>query len=740
MNNILSLPQGVIYEMFLHKTKSAYIKIRKYVYALLDHNEEGRLLKKYVIVERLLQENQMLHVCTCDLDDCLHIKQVEKLWPTFILEEDEEEFNIIQLDQSLYGVYCAENRTYSIIKKLQKSNRCLVCEKSPEKCVHANYFKSNCHTQDIPITQPQPVEFPSISKQKIPIPLDSAPNIVHYQSEDLRNYCLGIYPQHLVPPFNPNLKCEHGFLYSQADPILSGYLTKAKATIHMSHIDLECSIYYRPSDGDCQCVQQYDGRSHLLLNLDNSNLYSYIWLLEILNNTQETRYPLACAFRSANRTRSILGQLCMKEYMRSKLREAYNSFIRLLHMDFEYMYECEVCGPEVETIVCDGIMSGCQKEQMPSFKIPAAPALEIPDCELANRVFINKATTRKQLEKYAGLNRGRYKDIPEEIPDNEFQLLCQNLSSNPPLQNAVTSAGNPCPLSLQLIFGELSRCSPTVGLFQIAGKRYESVRSILQEISNGDFSKLEIELPVLKKSCPLLIKFLSSQDIQKPLISSLLHSVLLAIEAPFVGKEMPGRYFYGPSSEAHETLGYFPNYPVRHRNAKYAANNNHRDTLAPECRKYSQRHPTLTPGMLTLFCPHGICLGFQIMETPESPKTVFDILMVRFKRMPKLIIYDNSCHLHTYALKREPVRFQDTRFMVDRLHFKRGHIGCSLGYGMNTYSTDPSIASINSQVNEQANRFIHNLSTQMSFMGPENAIQHLKIFFALRNAQKSVYF
>ena len=59
---------------------------------------------------------------------------------------------------------------------------------------------------------------------------------------------------------------------------------------------------------------------------------------------------------------------------------------------------------------------------------------------------------------------------------------------------------------------------------------------------------------------------------------------------------------------------------------------------------------------------------------------------------------------------------------------------------MNTYSTDPSIASINSQVNEQGNGFIHNFSTQMSLMGPENAIQHLKIFFALRNAQKSVYF
>ncbi len=141
-----------------------------------------------------------------------------------------------------------------------------------------------------------------------------------------------------------------------------------------------------------------------------------------------------------------------------------------------------------------------------------------------------------------------------------------------------------------------------------------------------------------------------------------------------------------------------------------------------------------------MFCRHGICQGFQVMASVESPKTAFDILLRRFKKMPRLLIYDNACHLHLYALKREPTRFRDTRFMVDRLHYRVGHVGCTVGYSMDTYAADKDIANINSQANEQANAALRRLATQLTYMGPGNLIIHTAVFLALRNRDKMTQF
>ena len=124
------------------------------------------------------------------------------------------------------------------------------------------------------------------------------------------------------------------------------------------------------------------------------------------------------------------------------------------------------------------------------------------------------------------------------------------------------------------------------------------------------------------------------------------------------------------------------------------------------------------------------------MVDAESPRIAFEIFVQRFRRIPQMLIYDNACKLHIYALKREPSRFQNTRFLVDRLHFPRGHVGCSLGYSMDTYQTNEDIRGVNSQVNEQANSNLRRLSTSFSYKSPENVIHHTKVFLALRNYDK----
>ena len=68
--------------------------------------------------------------------------------------------------------------------------------------------------------------------------------------------------------------------------------------------------------------------------------------------------------------------------------------------------------------------------------------------------------------------------------------------------------------------------------------------------------------------------------------------------------------------------------------------------------------------------------------------------------------------------------------MVDRFHYPN-HVGCSLGYKMDSYSADENIVNLNSQVCEQANRDLRRLSTSATFMTPENLMQHVKVFLAI---------
>ena len=104
--------------------------------------------------------------------------------------------------------------------------------------------------------------------------------------------------------------------------------------------------------------------------------------------------------------------------------------------------------------------------------------------------------------------------------------------------------------------------------------------------------------------------------------------------------------------------------------------------------------------------------------------------------MPQLrIVYDNSCNLHKFALSREPVRFSETVFLIDRLHFL-DHTSCTLGYSVNAYYSDPTIKTLNTQVNEQANSDLRNLSKQVAHMTPQNVILYVKTFLAERNRHK----
>ena len=61
----------------------------------------------------------------------------------------------------------------------------------------------------------------------------------------------------------------------------------------------------------CKIIVTYDEAPDLLLNVDNKHLLSYTWLFDILHDIQETRFPLAAAFRSTKQTRKVCSLIAM---------------------------------------------------------------------------------------------------------------------------------------------------------------------------------------------------------------------------------------------------------------------------------------------------------------------------------------------------------------------------------------------------------------------------------------------
>ena len=199
--------------------------------------------------------------------------------------------------------------------------------------------------------------------------------------------------------------------------------------------------------------------------------------------------------------------------------------------------------------------------------------------------------------------------------------------------------------------------------------------------------------------------------------------------APFSKPPPPSSCYLPPTADE---LRFFPNLPLLSRHGNYTADKSLKTHDSESCRKASYGHPSLLPGIFTVFCPHGICYGFEVMRSCESPKHPFSIFQQRFQKAPQLLFMTTLVSFTMqYCLNREPHFFRSTLFAVDRFHW-RGHVGCSAGYCLNSYK-QLAIKEINSQVNEQANAGLQRIQGQLAYMTPENFMFTLKLFLSIKN-------
>ena len=138
--------------------------------------------------------------------------------------------------------------------------------------------------------------------------------------------------------------------------------------------------------------------------------------------------------------------------------------------------------------------------------------------------------------------------------------------------------------------------------------------------------KYRQELKLLQDTTPILASLLLKLPFSETIpddVCTLISQLCDLVLAPF---EPRSQTF--PSPPADSELTYFPNLPMVCGVPVYSADqSSHRQKQEDQdaCRKYSSNHPTLTPGIFAIYCPHGVCCGFKVMKTHESPKHPLDL-------------------------------------------------------------------------------------------------------------------
>ena len=397
-------------------------------------------------------------------------------------------------------------------------------------------------------------------------------------------------------------------------------------------------------------------------------------------------------------------------------------------------------------------MVGMRKDLLPfAHENRAQEALTLPVIKgstHSDRVLIKSKKARDLLLKYSGYRRDRKPfTCPEMLTIKEFDQLIKLLRSDGFLALAQLLDtlekkyhGRIAPQPYRKFFFEIARNSPACRMVQIVGcKQTCDTLHAITEQSIDIFSSENHHLwKNIYEKAPVVASFLmlchkDSDGVISREVFDVLNHILTTIQAPF-NIQPPDPSFY-PQPDSVNCLSYFPSLPQVHGNAVYEKDKSTTVSETDICYKRSSRHPTLTPGIFTIYCPHAVCYGFEILTECESPRHPFQIFKTRFVKPPGVIIYDNACSLHRYCLNREPIFFKNTSFCVDRFHW-RGHIGCSSGYCLDEYCA-MDIKTINSQVNEQANSGLQRIKGQLAYMNHSNFFFHLKLFLAMKNMEIS---
>lgn len=150
-----------------------------------------------------------------------------------------------------------------------------------------------------------------------------------------------------------------------------------------------------------------------------------------------------------------------------------------------------------------------------------------------------------------------------------------------------------------------------------------------------------------------------------------------------------------------------------------------------DCRHAFLTHSTFTPGVVSYLCSCGILLGFEVLESAESPAGIVAALTARFPRLPRTIYFDTACQSARNATRRVPwlVRISQTAWALDRFHALAHK--CSPLFDANNYPKRSGMHKTSAAENRHS--LNKPLKKHLTYLGQDRFVVQMRLIGAINN-------
>ena len=448
----------------------------------------------------------------------------------------------------------------------------------------------------------------------------------------------------------------------------------------------------------CHTRYDFDGRSMGILNYANRYLFTVELILDLLEFKAISGTPTYSYWQA--RINTMLKSFPKQEStqwkkswmsMAGRVNGVMTAYLCLVDYPEKHFQCCE----DPEVVCIDGIVLSVESRRINTTTPWVDPRiLRTRFTKKEDRCVLNLTATQKEIIKTfirSGVYLEDLKQLAGELGTRAGCFFLYNIISDPTNPQMVQ-----CPPLLKRFYQSLYKSiSPACSI--APANTWDMIREVIHsmKVPFEYISELTQLSPVLmdlfsytstvvsderKLNACLEMLFIirdKAQDCFYPIPTTTRPTYVNPIG--FVSDNQRKTYA-SATQEVLETGAYFPGRPY-HSTVRDVQFNNESSV----CNKLYKKKGRLGAGTLLFWCGiHRKCLGFYVMKTAESCKTVFQILVTRFKKQPRVIIYDNGCNLSEYILNRAPGPFKDTYILSDGFHWKN-HTNCGVSYNSKLY-------------------------------------------------------
>ena len=190
---------------------------------------------------------------------------------------------------------------------------------------------------------------------------------------------------------------------------------------------------------------------------------------------------------------------------------------------------------------------------------------------------------------------------------------------------------------------ELAKNTPSCEIAQISDD--EELLEILRDAAKGNIDITESvqsqTLTKMQMKAHILSRFITNFDVYPSEVGAVLLEFIETIVSPLTTVQPPetAAFLLNVNHEVYN-LNVFSSlnqvYGLPHFKADSFLHRENRADTENSCRKKAKGHPSLSPGIFTLYCPHQVCYGFSVMRALE--------LLLQFS-VPCLVVHQGSLYM-----------------------------------------------------------------------------------------------